>query len=90
VQILHRGTALNTPAEEPNLQRIVDAQQSSLGRQAQLFREHFGSDARFYSDAGIPAVCWGPEGAGLHTDDEWVSIDGLVDYYQAVKTLLGM
>lgn len=90
VQILHRGTALNTPAEEPNLQRIVDAQQTSLGRHAQLFREHFGSDARFYSDAGIPAVCWGPEGAGLHTDDEWVSIDGLVDYYHAVKTLLGM
>ena len=90
VRVVQRGTALLTAADDPQVARITAAQVDALGHQPGTFREHFGSDARFYSDAKIPAVCWGPVGAGLHTDDEWVSVDGLFDYYQAVRTLLGL
>ena len=55
-----------------------------LGRTALLYREHFASDARFYSDLRIPAVCFGPVGAGLHSDEEWVSIDSLVELYHVL------
>ncbi|MBA3471448.1 MAG: M20/M25/M40 family metallo-hydrolase [Herpetosiphonaceae bacterium] len=90
VIVRQQGTALRTAADDPQLERIRQAQASALGAEPATFREHFGSDARFYSDVKIPAVCWGPVGAGLHTDDEWVSIDGLVDYYKAVRVLLGL
>lgn len=43
------------------------------------------SDARHYSAEGIPAICFGPVGAGLHTDDEWVSIHSLETYYEILK-----
>ncbi len=90
VRIVQQGSALNTAADDEQIQRINQAQAQALGQTPELFREHFGSDARYYSEVKVPAVCWGPVGAGLHTDDEWVSIDGLVDYYQALRILLGM
>lgn len=90
VRVVQRGTALATAADHPQVARIEDAQTRALGQAPGLFREHFGSDARFYSDAGIAAVCWGPVGSGLHTDDEWVSVDGLLDYHRALRALLGM
>ena len=90
VVVRQRGTALLTSADDPQIERIKTAQHAALGVAPTTFREHFGSDARFYSDVNIPAVCWGPVGAGLHTDDEWVSIDGLLDYYNAVRVLLGI
>ena len=90
ITIIQRGTALNTAADDPFIEEIKAAQKRQLGNDPDLFREHFGSDARFYSDVQIPAVCWGPEGAGLHTDNEWVSIAGLVRYYACVRALLGL
>ena len=41
--------------------------------------------ARFYSDIGVPSVCFGPVGAGLHSDEEWVEIDSLVQLYQVLR-----
>ncbi len=90
ISILQQGSSLNTAADHAQVQRIHHAQTLTLGHEPHSFREHFGSDARFYSEMNVPAVCWGPVGSGLHTDDEWVSIDGLVDYYHAVRALLGM
>ena len=35
----------------------------------------FGTaDARFFRDAGIPAVYYGPSGDGQHGPDEWVDL----------------
>jgi succinyl-diaminopimelate desuccinylase len=42
------------------------------------------SDAVAFLDAGIPAVEFGPSGAGHHGPDEWVSISSLVRYRQAL------
>jgi succinyl-diaminopimelate desuccinylase len=42
------------------------------------------SDAISFIDAGVPAVEFGPEGAGHHGPDEWVSIRSLRQYRQAL------
>lgn len=55
------------------------------GRMPRLFREHFATDARYYTHVGIPAVCVGPVGAGLHSDEEWVTIASLVDLYAVCR-----
>jgi acetylornithine deacetylase len=34
-------------------------------------------DSSILADAGIPAVIFGPDGAGAHADEEWVDIDTL-------------
>jgi succinyl-diaminopimelate desuccinylase len=42
------------------------------------------SDAVSFLKAGIPAVEFGPSGAGHHGPDEWVSIESLGRYRQAL------
>jgi succinyl-diaminopimelate desuccinylase len=42
------------------------------------------SDAVCFIEAGVPAVEFGPEGAGHHGPDEWVSIRSLGQYREAL------
>ena len=42
------------------------------------------SDAASFIEAGIPAVEFGPEGAGHHGPEEWVSVSSLARYRRAL------
>ena len=53
-----------------------------------IIAKHGGSDIRHYNAVGCEGVTFGPVGAGLHTDNEWVSIKSLVDYYEILKNFL--
>jgi succinyl-diaminopimelate desuccinylase len=79
------GGLLDTDPAHPALATLAAAIRDVSGQPAGFFREHYGSDARFYSDAGIPAVCFGPVGDGLHSDDEWVDIDSLMQFYDITQ-----
>jgi succinyl-diaminopimelate desuccinylase len=86
LDVLHSGGALQTAENDPHVQRLrmIAGRHGASG----AFRdEHFGSDARFYSEAGLPAVCFGPLGAGLHSHDEWVDIASLEMYYAIIREL---
>ena len=43
------------------------------------------SDAVSFLKAGVPAVEFGPAGAGHHGPEEWVSISSLARYRQALS-----
>jgi succinyl-diaminopimelate desuccinylase len=53
------------------------AERISVGRDG-------ASDITAWLDAGIPGVEFGPEGAGHHGPEEWVSVSSLVRYRQAL------
>ena len=36
----------------------------------------------------IPGVEFGPIGGGAHSDEEWVSVENLGEYYQILKDFL--
>ena len=87
VTVLHNGSTLESAEDDPHIRRLRDHIASEQG--AAAFRsEHFGSDARFYSEAGVPAVCFGPHGAGLHSHDEWVDIGSLERFYRILGALV--
>ena len=46
------------------------------------------SDATTFLDQGIPAVEFGPVGAGHHGPDEWVSITSLTNYRKALADFI--
>lgn len=71
------GIPLITDRNDPHLGRLAALTERVTGRPTGYYREHYGSDARFYSGAGMPAICFGPTGAGLHSDEEWVEIASL-------------
>lgn len=43
-----------------------------------------GLDTRFAAHYGVPALAWGPKGAGLHGPDEYVELDSAIE---AARTL---
>jgi len=85
VRLLRSGVPLASDPQDEQIRRLAACADAVLGRAPRLYREHFASDARFYSDAGVPAVCFGPVGAGLHSDEEWVDIDSLGQLYQVLR-----
>jgi succinyl-diaminopimelate desuccinylase len=58
--------------------RLTKGESMSVGRDG-------ASDAVSFLQAGIPAVEFGPAGAGHHGPDEWVSISSLAHYRQALR-----
>ncbi|MDP9310068.1 MAG: M20 family metallopeptidase [Chloroflexota bacterium] len=84
----HCGSTLATSPEHPEVLKLVDAASAVLGQQPAFRDEHFGSDARFYSEVGTAAVCFGPAGSGLHSHEEWVSVDSLEQFYHVLRRLV--
>jgi succinyl-diaminopimelate desuccinylase len=76
---------LATNPADPAVRRLVEVAGGVLGQPARLYREHFASDARYYSDRRVPSVCFGPVGAGLHSNEEWVEIDSLVQLHEVLR-----
>ena len=65
------------------VRRLTGDESLSVGRDG-------ASDAITFLDAGIPAVEFGPVGAGHHGPDEWVSIASLARYRQALADFVAL
>jgi succinyl-diaminopimelate desuccinylase len=79
------GTPLATDPQHAEVQRLAGVIQAVTEAPAGFYREHFGTDARYYGDIGLPAVCCGPTGAGLHSDEEWVEIASLEQLHEVLR-----
>ncbi len=62
---------------------IPDMEVMSVGRDG-------ASDAASFIEAGIPAVEFGPAGAGHHGPEEWVSLSSLARYRRALADFVRM
>ena len=82
-------TFTRVPAYVPRSNPYVTALVAAVGRLTQGESMSVGrdgaSDAISFLDAGIPAVEFGPSGAGHHGPEEWVSIASLARYRQALR-----
>ena len=61
--------------------RLTDGESMSVGRDG-------ASDAVSFLRVGVPAVEFGPVGAGHHGPAEWVSVSSLEGYRQALESFL--
>jgi succinyl-diaminopimelate desuccinylase len=81
-------TFTRVPADVPRSNPYVIALVSAVGRLTEGESMSVGrdgaSDAVSFLQAGIPAVEFGPAGAGHHGPEEWVSISSLARYRQAL------
>lgn len=59
-----------------------------IGKKAPVIVKHGGSDIRLFNDVGCDGVTFGPVGAGLHTDTEWVDVGSLKNYYDILTLYL--
>ncbi|MBI2010467.1 MAG: M20/M25/M40 family metallo-hydrolase [Candidatus Chisholmbacteria bacterium] len=96
-KLLPKGASIKYIAQEPahftatNNPYILDlsnAAKKVTSLAPKIVREHGASDVRHYSRVGTPAAIFGPKGAGLHTDSEWVSLKSLDTYSQILHAWL--
>jgi succinyl-diaminopimelate desuccinylase len=65
---------------EPHVQQLREAVRSLEGGEAPAVGRDGASDAVFFLERGIPAVEFGPAGAGHHGPEEYVDIASLERY----------
>ncbi len=74
--ILERGP-LETRADSPLVRFFLEAAKRAAGMEAQIVGAPYWTDAATLHEAGIPAVLFGPRGAGAHADEEWVDLESV-------------
>lgn len=67
---------------------LQKATESVIKKPVNIIVKHGGSDIRHYNGVQEDGVTFGPIGAGLHSDDEWVDINSLGEYYSILKEFL--
>ncbi len=87
--ILYENCHTNDP-DDPYVQILAQAIISATARTPRLYKKNGASDVRFYSERGCSAVTFGLAGEGLHSDNEYVSIDSIADYRKSLETFLSM
>lgn len=88
VEIANGGNPLDTDAEDQHVTALAEIVEAQIGGAAEFANEHYGTDARFYSAQGTPAICFGPHGGGLHSHEEWIDIASLEMYYEIIARLV--
>ena len=86
VKTLFAREPLATAAEEPIVATLMEQATAVLGRRPEIVGAPFWTDAALLAAADIPAVVFGPRGAGAHTDVEWVDVDDLVSLAEITLT----
>ena len=61
---------------------------TTLNRDPVITGFNAASDAKFYSEIGIPVILFGPEGEGAHSEKEWVDMTSLKSYLNVLKKFL--
>jgi len=74
--------------DDEYLQKIQQAVKKVLNKESVCYGAFGSSDARFYTQVGSKGVEFGPVGGGIGTDDEWVSIQSLQDFYDILNSFL--
>jgi succinyl-diaminopimelate desuccinylase len=70
---------------DPYVQALRDAVARSIRGEVMSVGRDGASDAASFIEAGIPAVEFGPAGAGHHGPEEWVSLRSLARYRRALS-----
>jgi succinyl-diaminopimelate desuccinylase len=75
---------VSVPRTDPFVQALKEAVARSTRGEVMSVGRDGASEAAAFIDAGIPAIEFGPAGAGHHGPEEWVSVSSLARYRRAL------
>ncbi len=81
--VFHRQPA-NVARDDPYVVALAEAVHEGTPAERISVGRDGASDAISFIEAGVPAVEFGPVGAGHHGPEEWVSIESLARYRRAL------
>lgn len=59
--------------------------EAAIGRPMERVYAHGGTDARWFTNHGIPVITVAPTGGGFHTGDEWVDQAEVTRFYEVTR-----
>ena len=71
----YSALALETAREAPIAQTLLGCARKVVGGSARFGAQSFWTDAALLNEAGIASVLFGPGGAGLHSEVEYVRLE---------------
>ena len=90
VQVVFHRQPANVPRDHPFVVALAEAVHEGTPAERISVGRDGASDAISFIEAGVPAVEFGPCGAGHHGPDEWVSIESLDRYRRALVDFANM
>lgn len=88
VEVLAQAPMMRTSEDNQFVRSLRESIYEVNGEEVELRSESFASDMRFFTEEGIPAICFGPEGYSLHGEDEYVELESLETYCDILKNFL--
>ncbi len=88
IEILEECQMLLNPDNVDIITKLKESVEECSGKEVKLGKEHGSSDLRYTSAIGIPSVIFGPYGNNHHGKGEYVSIQSLEKYYEALKQFI--
>ena len=88
VQVTAEAPMMKTGPDNKMVESLKKSVEKASGKEPEIRNEAFASDMRFFTEKGISAVCFGPEGYNLHGRDEFVVLESLELYCEILKNFL--
>lgn len=79
---------LNTPADHPDIALLSQSVQQVRTKNPRIRAAQGSSDARHYMHVGDVGVEFGAIGGGIASDNEWISIPSLHEFYTILKQVI--
>ncbi|MBI2033380.1 MAG: M20/M25/M40 family metallo-hydrolase [Candidatus Levybacteria bacterium] len=76
------------PAHAKKKNHYINQLQRASKKKLSFDRQPGATDARFYSEAGVDSIVFGPIGGGYHSENEWVSQSSLLSCYNTFYNFL--
>lgn len=88
IEIVVNEPFLNVKDNNKFITNLQKASYKVLGTEVKLYGAMGSSDARHYTDIGTPAIEFGPVGGNIGSEEEWVGLDSLQDFYNILKEFI--
>ncbi|MFO8055885.1 MAG: M20/M25/M40 family metallo-hydrolase [bacterium] len=89
-RVVEEGKAFFTEPEDPHLKRLRQAATSVLKYDPGFINKHASSDARHFTEHGIPAAVFGPGGENIHGTGEWVDLRQVEKFYRVLEEFISL
>jgi succinyl-diaminopimelate desuccinylase len=81
LEVLSTGSPVSIDLNNKYLQKFIQSYKEILG-EPKFSVEHGATDGRFFAAKNIPVITIYPQGQGLHSNYEWVSLSSLVTLFK--------
>lgn len=85
VRVAEQGAAFYTDIDNELVRSLRRAASEAMRRDPGTIRKHAASDARHFSERGVPAIVFGPGGEGIHGKDEHVDLRQVKMFYRSIE-----